>query len=79
VATLVRDGDTLQFGIGAVPSALAGALCAHRRLRIHGGMVSAALQKLWEAWQKGGPKIVQKAPRAEMESILAEALVTIAS
>lgn len=49
VAALVRDGDTLQFGIGAVPSALAGALCAHRRLRIHGGMVSAALQKLWEA------------------------------
>ncbi len=49
VAGLVRDGDTLQFGIGAVPSALAGALCAHRRLRIHGGMVSAALQKLWEA------------------------------
>lgn len=49
VAALVRDGDTLQFGIGAVPSALAGALCAHRRLRIHGGMVSGALQKLWEA------------------------------
>lgn len=49
VAALVRDGDTLQFGIGAVPSALAGALCAHRGLRIHGGMVSAALQKLWEA------------------------------
>jgi len=49
VAALVRDGDTLQFGIGAVPSALAGALCAHRRLRIHGGMVSSALQKLSEA------------------------------
>ncbi|CAN0329337.1 unnamed protein product [Phaeothamnion confervicola] len=49
VAALVRDGDSLQFGVGAVPSALAGALCAHRRLRIHGGMVSAALQKLWEA------------------------------
>ncbi len=49
VAALVRDGDTLQFGIGAVPSALAGALCAHRRLRIHGGMVSGALQKLRDA------------------------------
>lgn len=49
VAQLVRDGDTLQFGVGGVPSALANALCGHRRLRIHSGMVSSALQRLWEA------------------------------
>lgn len=49
VAGLVRDGDTLQFGIGSVPLALAGALTAHRRLRFHGGLVSSALQTLWEA------------------------------
>lgn len=49
VANLVRDGDTLQFGIGSVPLALAGALTAHRRLRFHGGLVSSALQTLWEA------------------------------
>ena len=49
VAALVRDGDTLQFGIGSVPVALAGALTSHRRLRIHGGMISAALRTLWEA------------------------------
>jgi acyl-CoA hydrolase len=49
VAALVRDGDTLQFGIGSVPLALAGALSAHRGLRIHGGLVSATLQTLWEA------------------------------
>lgn len=49
VAPLVRDGDTLQFGIGSVPVALAGALASHRRLRIHGGMVSGALGRLWEA------------------------------
>ncbi|MGJ7510925.1 acetyl-CoA hydrolase/transferase family protein [Variovorax sp. GT1P44] len=49
VATLVRDGDTLQFGIGSVPLALAGALSAHRGLRFHGGLVSSALQTLWEA------------------------------
>ncbi len=49
VAPLVRDGDTLQFGIGAVPAALAHALKAHRRLRFHGGMLSSALQTLWEA------------------------------
>jgi acyl-CoA hydrolase len=49
VAKLVRDGDTLQFGIGSVPLALAGALSSHRRLRIHGGMVSSAVRTLWEA------------------------------
>jgi acyl-CoA hydrolase len=48
-ARLVRDGDTLQFGIGAVPLALAGALTAHRRLRFHGGMLPAALRRLWDA------------------------------
>lgn len=49
VAKLVRDGNTLQFGIGSVPLALAGALSAHRGLRFHGGLVSSALQTLWEA------------------------------
>jgi len=49
VAALVRDGDTLQFGIGAIPLALAAALTGHRRLRIHGGMVSAALRTMWQA------------------------------
>ena len=49
VAALVRDGDTLQFGIGSVPMALAGALTSHRRLRFHGGMASAAVRTLWES------------------------------
>ena len=49
VATLVRDGDTLQFGIGAVPLALAGSLGSHRRLRFRGGMVSGSLRTLWDA------------------------------
>ena len=49
VAALLRDGDTLQFGIGSVPLALAGALSAHRKLRFHGGMASAALRTLWDA------------------------------
>lgn len=48
-ATLVRDGDTLQFGIGSVPMALAGALASHRRLRFHGGLISSGLRTLWEA------------------------------
>ncbi len=48
VAQLVHDGDTLQFGIGAVPAALVGALTAHRRLRFHGGMLPSALRTLWD-------------------------------
>ncbi len=49
VAALVRDGDTVQFGIGSVPVALAGALSSHRRLRFHGGMATSALQTLWDS------------------------------
>ena len=49
VAGLVRDGDTLQFGIGSVPLALAGELGSHRRLRFHGGLVSGGLRTLWES------------------------------
>ena len=49
VAALVRDGDTLQFGIGSAPSALAGSLAGHRRLKLHSGMVSPAMRTLWEA------------------------------
>ena len=46
VATLVRDGDTLQFGIGAVPLSLAAGLSGHRRLRFHGGMLPSAVMTL---------------------------------
>jgi hypothetical protein len=46
VSALVRDGDTLQFGIGAVPSAVASALASHRRLRLHGGLVATSLRTL---------------------------------
>jgi acyl-CoA hydrolase len=48
-AGLVRDGDTLQFGIGTVPLALAQALTEHRRLKLHAGMVTSAVRTLWEA------------------------------
>lgn len=49
VAALARDGDTLQFGIGSVPAALASSLGNHRQLKLHSGMVSPALRTLWEA------------------------------
>lgn len=49
VAGLVRDGDTLQFGIGGVPLSVGRALVGHRRLRFHGGMLPSAVRTLWEA------------------------------
>jgi acyl-CoA hydrolase len=49
VATLVRDGDTLQFGLGSVPLSLGSALASHRRLRFHGGMLASAIRTLWDA------------------------------
>lgn len=49
VAALVRDGDTLQFGVGSIPGALAHALGAHRNLRFHGGMLPGSVRTLWES------------------------------
>jgi acyl-CoA hydrolase len=49
VAALVRDGDTLQFGIGSVPLALASALSSHRKLRFRAGIASGALRTLWQS------------------------------
>ena len=48
-AALVRDGDTLQFGIGTVPLALAEALTSHRNLRLRTGMVTSAVRTLARA------------------------------
>ncbi len=48
VASLVRDGDTLQFGIGSVPLAIANSLTNHRKLKLRTGMISASAQTLWE-------------------------------
>lgn len=49
VARLIRDGDTIQFGIGAVPRAVARALAGHRNLRIHSGFASDPVQALWDS------------------------------
>jgi len=46
VAALVRDGDTLQLGVGALPTAILGALRDHRDLRVHSGMVTDAVLDL---------------------------------
>lgn len=47
LTALVRDGDTLQFGIGGVPMAVANGLSSHRMLRIHSGMLGSAVRTLW--------------------------------
>ena len=42
VAALIRDGDTVQFGLGKLQTAVLEALHAHRGLRLHGGMAAPA-------------------------------------
>jgi acyl-CoA hydrolase len=49
VAALVRDGDTIQLGVGALPEAILGALAGHRDLGVHSGMVSDGVLALLEA------------------------------
>lgn len=39
VAGLVRDGDCLQTGIGAIPAAILGALSERNDLGLHGGLI----------------------------------------
>ena len=49
VAELVRDGATIQLGIGAIPAATAEALRGHRDLGIHTEMFTDAVADLVEA------------------------------
>src|SRR5439155_1531598 len=49
VAALVRDGDTIQLGVGALPEAIMRALGGHRDLGVHSGMISDGVLDLIEA------------------------------
>ena len=49
LAGCIRNGDTLQFGLGRLQAAVLRALAGHRGLRIHSGMVSDGLLGLAEA------------------------------
>lgn len=49
VASLIRDGATLQFGLGAVPDCVAGLLKHHRDLGLHTGILSDGAMGLIEA------------------------------
>lgn len=49
VASLVRDGDCLQVGIGAIPNAVLGSLRGHRHLGIHTEALTDGVVDLVEA------------------------------
>lgn len=49
VASLIRDGDTIQLGIGGLPNAMADALMDKKDLGVHTEMSSDAMGKLMEA------------------------------
>ncbi|MEZ5528387.1 MAG: acetyl-CoA hydrolase/transferase C-terminal domain-containing protein [Porticoccaceae bacterium] len=49
VAELIRDGDCLQMGIGAIPDAVLSHLTDHRRLGIHTEMFSSGVLPLVQA------------------------------
>jgi acyl-CoA hydrolase len=49
VAELIRDGDTIQLGVGAIPEAVMEALGSHRRLGVHSGMITEGVLRLIDA------------------------------
>jgi acyl-CoA hydrolase len=49
VSELVKDGDTIQLGVGALPEAIMQALGKHRNLGVHSGMISDGVLDLIEA------------------------------
>ncbi len=49
IAGIIRDGDCLQLGIGAIPDAVLSALTGHKALGIHSEMISDGVMSLMEA------------------------------
>ena len=49
VASLIRDGDTIQLGIGGLPNAMADALMDKKDLGVHTEMFSTSLYHLMDA------------------------------
>lgn len=49
IAERIPDGATLQFGIGKLPSAIAGALHGHRDLGIHSELIGDSVLELIES------------------------------
>ena len=49
IASLINDGDTLQFGIGGLPNAISDALMDKKDLGIHTEMFNSAMARLMQA------------------------------
>ncbi len=49
VAELIRDGDCIETGVGAIPGAVLAALHGHRDLGFHSGLLSDGVKGLVEA------------------------------
>jgi acyl-CoA hydrolase len=56
VAGLIEDGDTVQLGVGSLPSAVLAALTSHSDLGMHTGMISDPVLRLVEAGVLTGGK-----------------------
>lgn len=48
VASIIEDGDTIQIGVGSLPSAVLAALSGHADLGVHSGMISDGVLDLVE-------------------------------
>ncbi len=49
VAKLIRDGDTLQVGLGAMPDAVLKAVTGHRNLGVHSGTIGDGVAELMKS------------------------------
>jgi acyl-CoA hydrolase len=56
VAGLIEDGDTIQLGVGSLPSAVLDELTGHTDLGMHSGMISDAVARLIDAGALTGEK-----------------------
>ncbi len=56
VAELVRDGDCIETGVGAIPGAVLAALRGHRDLGFHSGLLSDGVMDLVEAGVLNGAR-----------------------
>lgn len=58
VASLVRDGDTLEFGVGKLQAGILSALTAHRGLKVWSGMVSTPVLALLDSGAISRPQSI---------------------
>jgi acyl-CoA hydrolase len=70
VAALVRDGDTIQIGVGALPEAITRALADRAELGVHSGMITDGVLDLIEA----GVVTNRRKPRDERLTVTGAAL-----